>query len=51
MTLPLVELGGLAAGYIDNASDSPPVPDPPRFDVSLGVTTAKATSLTAAPRA
>jgi len=49
MTLPLVELGGLAAGYIANAADSPPVPEAPRFELSLGVTTARATSLTAAP--
>lgn len=44
MTLPLVELGGLAARYIADASASPPVPEAPRFELSVGSTTAAATS-------
>ncbi|MDP9889087.1 LacI family DNA-binding transcriptional regulator [Pseudarthrobacter enclensis] len=44
MTLPLVELGGLAARYIASASAQPSVPEPPRFELSIGSTTAKATS-------
>jgi LacI family transcriptional regulator len=47
MTLPLVELGGLAARYIADASASPLVPQAPRFELSIGSTTARAKSVPA----
>ena len=47
MTLPLVELGGLAARYIADASNSPRVPEAPQFELRAGTTTARATSQSA----
>jgi LacI family transcriptional regulator len=49
MTLPLVELGGLAARYIADASDAPPVPQAPHFELSIGSTTAAASLSQAIP--
>ncbi|WP_051389448.1 LacI family DNA-binding transcriptional regulator [Arthrobacter sp. 35W] len=40
MTLPLVELGGLAARYIATAGTSPEVPAAPRFELHVGSTSA-----------
>lgn len=47
MTLPLVELGGLAARYIADASATPAVPEAPRFELRVGRTTAKVPSRSA----
>ncbi|VXB04097.1 hypothetical protein ARTHRO9AX_10293 [Arthrobacter sp. 9AX] len=42
VTLPLVDLGSLAASYIADTSASPFVPAAPRFGLSVGLTTTKA---------
>lgn len=44
VTLPLVELGGLAARFIADASASPAVPEAPQFELRVGTTTARAAS-------
>jgi LacI family transcriptional regulator len=43
VTLPLVELGGLAATYIVDSGITPAVPEPPRFELRVGTTTAQST--------
>ncbi|SEJ62816.1 transcriptional regulator, LacI family [Arthrobacter sp. yr096] len=40
VTLPLVELGGMAAAYIADAGRSPKVPEAPQFELRPGSTTA-----------
>jgi LacI family transcriptional regulator len=41
VTLPLMELGGLAARYIADASQSPKIPEAPLFELRPGSTTAQ----------
>jgi LacI family transcriptional regulator len=43
VTLPLMELGGLAAHYIADSGSTPAVPEPPRFELRVGTTTAQST--------